>query len=230
METKQKLGSAVSKFEVEISMHQKRNKELHQNYIAAQNRKSQIMEELKRALKEYQQADDGSQQPGDSQICNKYANDAISKSIISPRKEILDRRSDSLKDKGFKTTTIILRPTKTRQDFEFRHYMKSILKSDSKDNLIRAEELYLLSLHPPCESKLPTSPCSINQDWAEPGHQLFHCSIMPKHLKKPQSSKQTVFAQSHSDFSTIKGRQLSTLTSRLHITNSVIGNNTNDGS
>ena len=197
METKQKLESAIAKFENEISIYQMKSKELQHNLVLARSKKSEIMERLKKALKEYQQAD-GSQNPSSK----KYDNDELAKRITSVKKVVLDRRSDSLNGKEFKTTSIILRPSKTRQNIEFGNFMKNKLTNATDKDLIQAEEFYLLALHPSCESELPTLPS--NQEWAEPGYQLLHQTN-----NKGQVSKETnSFAQSNVDFATIKGCQL----------------------
>lgn len=199
---KQKLDSAFAKFENEISMYRNKAKELQHNLAIAQKKKSLSTEKLKSALKDYQQAE-----KSQAKSCKNYEDDKVSKAIVSLKRGIYDRGTDSERRKN-NNTTITLRPTKTSESNALREFIKRD-HSDDMNFMIRAEELYLLAVHPSCEARLSLVP-NERKVWAEPGYQLLHQTFLRK-------TNRDYVKDISSEFNSIKSRQLATLFRRSTI-------------
>ena len=199
-DVKRKLDSAFAKFENEISIYGNKAKELQHNLALAQKRKSLSTEKLKNALKEYQQAE-----KSQATSCKNYEDDNISKAIVSLKRGIFDRCTDSERRKNNKVIT--LRPTKTSESYAFREFIKKD-HSDEIKFMIRAEELYLLAVHPSFEARLSLLP-NRRKVWAEPGYQLLH------HTRFSNKTNRDDVKDLSSEFNSIKSRQLATLFRRF---------------
>jgi hypothetical protein len=240
-----KLTAAFTRYEKEVSSAERRLNDSQQQLVITKKKKAETMQFLKSAMDKYKFADSLKK----STNVIKYDVRDIASTIATIKESILKRRSistfsadknSSTDDEGHlekgKNITTVLRPTMSRMKRDFQGFLKRIpneinspsAEKTSKGDItqydrIRAEELFLLSLHPP-SSTLPTVPAADEAEakpWAEPGYQL-NLDLPKKYTREtilPVIRGNSIFRKMYSEYSSTQGRQASTLLTRQHYRN-----------
>lgn len=219
-ENQRKLSAAFAKYERDIASAEKKRLQARSELSLSQKKKADATQALLRAQEELRQLKSDTKKDS----IDIFTTISSLKKVITKRQSKCDVLSnDNPSDRSkIKSISLVLRPTKTRINKHFRHNLKEsnvgIIPKSRNLDLIRAEQLMLLALHPSEENLLtaPTEHMGESKPWIEPG-----CHLMleiPSNDRNdtilPLAQQNKVFHHLHTESSSSKGRQASTLLSR----------------